>query len=231
MALSLTAYTIVSTTLTGALAVAAFLRAPDRPHFKEIDVERINIVEPDGKVRLTISDAERSPGWVIQGRFVPGRPKSAGMIFYNDEGEENGGLIFGGRGADGKPWSSGHLSFDQYHGDQNVVLQYTEENGHKAEYLAFNEQPDMPLLQQVDLMDSAKTLPPGPTKDSVNKRLAALRAPQRLFVGDVDRRAVIVLADRANHPRLRFSVDSAGTAVIEFLDATGKVVRTISGTE
>lgn len=231
MALSLTAYTIVSTTLTGALAVAAFLRAPERPHFKEIDVERINVVEPDGKIRMTISDADHSPGWVIQGRFVPGRPKSAGMIFYNDEGEENGGLLFGGKGADGKPWSSGHLSFDQYHGDQNVVLEYSEENGHKVRGLAFNEQPDVPLLRIVDLMDSAQHLPAGPAKDSANKRLAALRAAQRVFVGDADKNAIIVMADRDDHPRLRFSVDSAGTASIEFLDATGKVVRKISGTE
>jgi hypothetical protein len=231
MAISLTAYTIVSTTLAGALAIAAFVRAPARPHFQEIDVERINIVEKDGRTRLTISNAERSPGWLIHGRVVPGRPKTAGMIFFNDEGEENGGLIFGGKKIDGKPTSFGHLSFDQYDGDQNMALEYIEEHGHREEGLSFNEQPDMPLLTLIDKNDSVSRMPAGPAKDAAAQALHALGA-KRVFVGRTeDYTAIVQLSDRANHPRLRFKVDSAGAASIEFLDATGKVVRRINGTE
>jgi hypothetical protein len=48
----------------------------------------------------------------------------AGVVFYNDEGSENGGLIFGGRkNAKGEVVDSGGaLSFDRYDGNQEVQL-------------------------------------------------------------------------------------------------------------
>jgi hypothetical protein len=42
----LRAYTVVSTTILGFLAITAFHRASDKPRFEEIDVERINLVAP-----------------------------------------------------------------------------------------------------------------------------------------------------------------------------------------
>jgi hypothetical protein len=233
MAISLTAYTILSTTLTGALAIAAFSRATDKPHFKEIDVERINVVETDGRLRMTISNAERSPGWMHRGKLIPGRPKSAGMIFFNDEGEENGGLTFGGKKSGDSVSSFGHLSFDQYENDQNMVLEYGEENGRRDEGLAFNDRADASMWDLVEKYQAVKAMPAGPAKDSaaaVIKR--AFGFAQRVYVGRrMDKTAVVELSDGTNHPRLRLSVDSAGAANIEFLDAAGKVTKRVSGTE
>ena len=231
MAISLTAYTIISTTLTGALAIAAFSRAIDKPHFKEIDVERINVVEKDGRLRMTLSNADRSPGWVHHGKLIPGRPKEAGMIFYNDEGEENGGLIFGGKKTGDTVTSFGHMSFDQYDQDQDMSLDYSEENGQRYEGLVFNDRPNRDMWADVAKFKALDSMPAGPAKDSAK---AALRAgfANRIFVGrSQDKTAMVELSDAANHPRLRFSVDSAGAATIEFLDLAGKVTRRISGTE
>ena len=52
-----------------------------------------------------------------------GRPQ-AGLIFYNDEGTENGGLIFGGRKNENGEIvdSGGSLSFDKYGASQIVQL-------------------------------------------------------------------------------------------------------------
>jgi len=49
-------YAIGSTTLIVLMAITAFVRQPQKQKFGEIDVERINIVEPDGKLRLVISN-------------------------------------------------------------------------------------------------------------------------------------------------------------------------------
>ena len=51
--------------------------------FAEIDVERINIVEKDGKFRMVISNKERQHPGIIDGKTLPreeGRP--AGMLFF-----------------------------------------------------------------------------------------------------------------------------------------------------
>lgn len=56
----------------------------------EITLERINIVDEDGKTRLVISDSSRSPDPVVGGRtFTRNGPRAPGLIFYNGEGDES----------------------------------------------------------------------------------------------------------------------------------------------
>jgi hypothetical protein len=65
--------------------------------FDELTVHRINVVEPDGTLRMVISNSDRLPGVIVKGKEEPksDRPQ-AGMLFYNNEGSEDGGLVFGG---------------------------------------------------------------------------------------------------------------------------------------
>jgi len=74
---------------------------------------------------MVISDSAKLPGVIVKGKEQPkiDRPQ-AGMIFFNDEGSENGGLIFGGkRDAHGDVVDSGgSLSFDRYNANQVVQL-------------------------------------------------------------------------------------------------------------
>jgi len=93
--------------------------------FDEIQVHRIDVVEPDGTLRMVISNKAQLPGVIVKGKEQPpsDRPQ-AGMLFYNEEGSETGGLIFGGhKNADGQVENcSGSLSFDRYGASQIVQL-------------------------------------------------------------------------------------------------------------
>ena len=73
-----------------------------KQRFEEIDVERINLVGKDGRVQLVLANKERLPDPVIDGKTLKrsGLP-TPGLIFYNDEGDECGGLIFGGGRREG----------------------------------------------------------------------------------------------------------------------------------
>src|SRR5688500_6850922 len=111
-------YSLLMTAAFGVMAFAAFRQgAPTQnTKFTEIDVERINIVEPDGKLRMVISNRPRSIGSIYKGKPFGyaggGRP---GMIFFNDEETENGGLTFTGRTREGGTYSSSvGMSFDQF---------------------------------------------------------------------------------------------------------------------
>jgi len=226
-------YVVASTLTIGALALAAFTKASQKPHFQEIDVERMNIVEPDGKLRMTISDAARSPGWVFHGKTYPGRPKSAGMIFFNDEGEEDGGIGYGGRSVNGKVNADGGIAFDQYNQDESVSLKYSESNGKRMQGLAVNDHADVPITEMLSRRDAILKIPAGPARDSAMKAFAENNGhplwAQRVFAGrDRSRSAVVNLADPQGRPRLRMVVDSTGAASIQFLDTAGHVTRTIS---
>ena len=58
------------------------------------------LLEPDGTLRMVISDHAKLPGIVVRGKEQPFVRPQAGLLFYNDEGSENGGLVFGGRRND-----------------------------------------------------------------------------------------------------------------------------------
>jgi hypothetical protein len=51
-------YALVLTAGLAAMGLAAFRQGPPNARFTAIDVERINIVEPDGKLRMVISAAD-----------------------------------------------------------------------------------------------------------------------------------------------------------------------------
>lgn len=226
----LRAHALLTTPLLVMLALAAF--GQDRTRFTEIDVERINVVEPDGKLRMVISNRPRSIGPIYQGKpfGYPGGSRP-GMIFFNDEGTENGGLGFSGsRQPDGSYRASSQLAFDQFDQDQVLYLQYTDQNGTRRLGLTVADRAPVPIYDLVLKRDSINAMPDGPAKQAALERLLApvhgqpLFA-QRVYVGrDQSRAAVVSLADPQGRPRLRLMVDSLGAASLEFLDETGRAV-------
>lgn len=231
-------YALGSTAAFVVLALAAFRRPTyfaGNTKFDEIDVERINVVEKDGKLRLVISNRDRSPGPIAYGKpFGYAGGNRPGMIFFNDEGSENGGLTFTGKqGPDGKYGSTVHMSFDQYNEDQVIVLQYADENGVQRKGLQILDRANVPILDLVKQQEALQKMPAGPAKDSATKKFMEPRpgeplAAQRLFVGrDPSKSALVLLSDKMGHPRLRLAVDSLGKASLDFLDAAGKVTRSI----
>src|SRR3546814_13361431 len=87
--------------MMGAAAPTALVMAdsgPPKGVFDEISVKRINIVEPDGKYRLVLSNSERFPGLFMEGKEYKHHSRDGGgMLFFNDEGDEVGGLTFGSK--------------------------------------------------------------------------------------------------------------------------------------
>src|SRR5688572_29348542 len=94
---------VVTTLMAGAFATQA-ISGPNSQALGEIDVERINVREKDGTLRLVISNTDKMPGIIHKGTNYPHpNRRTAGMLFFNEEGTENGGLTFGGRrDANGK---------------------------------------------------------------------------------------------------------------------------------
>ena len=88
-------YSAALTLMFAITVLCGFAEWKHQEKFNEITVERINIVEPDGTLRMVISNKSNFPGFILKGKETPHPDrKTAGMLFFNDEGTENGGLIF-----------------------------------------------------------------------------------------------------------------------------------------
>jgi len=234
-------YAVVMTAVVGVMLLSAFMQAgPAAPgqkvKFAEIDVERINVLEPDGNYRMVISNRARSIGPIFRGKpfGYPGGTRP-GIIFFNDEGTENGGLTFTGKREPNGTFRSGvHMSFDQYEQDQVVYLQYQDNNGRRRMGLTVADRADVSIYDVVQQRDSAMRLADTVARNAALRQIMGPRNVQPLFAQraffgrDLDKNAVVNLADAQGKTRLRLVVDSLGSASIEFLDASGAVLRRIT---
>ena len=199
-----------------------------RQSFDEIDVHRINVREPDGTLRMVISNMQSFPGAIIKGKEYPHEDrKTAGMLFFDNEGTEDGGLIFGGlKDAQGNVSSNVHLSFDQYMQDQVLTLDGGEENGKRYSTIAMNDQPDYPITETIEAMNRIDTLPKA-ERDAAWKGFFTTHASShaRVRLGRLeDKSAALVLKDVNGKSRIVMKVAADGTPSLEFLDADGHVV-------
>lgn len=218
------AYATVTTLLTIVLVGSAFALEEQRTKFGEIDVQRINVVEPDGTLRMVISDKAKFPGIIVKGKEYPHPDRStAGMLFFNDEGTENGGLIFGGsKDKNGTVSSYGHLSFDRYDQDQVFTIDADEDGHRKRSGLSVVDDPDWPItdLLAVPRSDWKKFFETHP------------QPHQRIYLGrNPDDSASLTLKDSQGRSRMIIKVNPDGSPVIEFLDAKGKIISQLPAKE
>lgn len=221
-------YAVVSFVLLVVIFFVAF-KKNSKPSFEEIDVERINIVEKDGKVRLVISNSERSPGAIINGRLLyegGGRP---GMIFFNAEGDECGGLTYNSGKKDNKYHAYGGLTFDRHDQDQVVGIRYSENQGKLVKSgLTVWDRPDTPITEILDRKQVIEKMEGEEKEKALEEFQKAIKRGEygavRLFCGSKNESAILSLKDSQSRDRLRLSVDPSGTPRLEFLDQNGEVI-------
>lgn len=228
-------YSGIVTLVFAATILTGFAQEQRKASFEQIDVQRINIVGPDGKNELVIANHRLIPDAIIDGKTFPshGRHDGAGMIFYNNEGDEDGGMGFSGHKTANGWEADGDLMFDQYKQDQTVGLEYSDDNGKRRAGFHVWDRPDMDLAQMVEHFNSVQNMPAGPQKDAAMKQLQEQAkngdfGATRFFAGkSPDKNAVVVLCDAKGQARLRLSVSAAGEARIDFLDENGKVTYSL----
>jgi hypothetical protein len=173
----------------------------ETPDHERITTRRIDIVDADGTIRMTLAGATPPP--IIDGIQYKRAFNVAGMILYDDKGSERGG--FGTADVEG---GMAVLALD--HPAMDAVGWRVSPDGSVS--FVINQAP--PLLREPALGDA---LVPG------------VQVPTRMRLSvAADGTPAIALADRDDQPRLRLTVTEAGYGAIEFLNAAGDVVHTIA---
>lgn len=224
----LQAYAMLSSLTLVFLVVAALGQPSGAQKIDELTVQRLNVVDANGTLRLVLSNKDRMHPGVMDGVTI-NRPRPvAGLLFFNDEGDEVGGLAYSGQERDGQRRASAQLAFDQFKQDQTVAISYTEADGQRSAGLQVWDRSDTHLSELIRKLNDANAIQDAAERDKAVKaaRATAPPGPRRVFVGkNGDRSATVSLADAAGKPRLVLKVDADGTASIDFLDDTGKTVQ------
>lgn len=200
-----------------------------RDHFTEINVERINVVESNGQLRMVISNKDRQHPGVIDGVIYHERKglRAPGLMFFNEKGDELGGLVFDGNHGKGQ---GGSFTFDKFRGDQTIQLIHEEDE--KENYFAglkMNDQ-NMPLN---DLIVRQKEIEKLPTKQAQEAAYQEMRdqgllMTERLRIGkDYDKSSVIRMRDAQGKVRIELKVEASGNSLLKFLNESGQVVYSL----
>ncbi len=208
-------YAVLAGTLTAILFMAT--------GSKELNVERINIREADGTLKMVLSNKKRQHPGRMLGKDLPAREREAGMIFFNSDGDECGGLVY-----DNDKKSAGMVySVDKYHDDQVMQLQYQEDTQTKERKYGLQLWSYSKEASYLEREAKFKELTKLKSRDAALKELRdqGLASSDRLFVGMTYQKEVgLFIKDDKGRARIRIYVDESNKAAIETLDTTGRVV-------
>lgn len=215
------------------LSMSAF-QSNQNERFSTIDVERINIIESDGTVKMVITNANHFPtkGDSINSTTYHERKKRAGMLFFTEDGKECGGLIY-----DGAKQEDGHsaglsLTYDQYDGDQVMQLLTTDyKKGDRrmvASALTFNDRAVNETQDGNRLINEELRAikDPKERREKYNTYVAQGRigATPRVMLGKTssENNGLSLFDDQGNY-RAQFSIDKDNNVQLIAYDQNGNV--------
>jgi hypothetical protein len=233
-------YSALSTIVVIVVCVATQMSAQaKKPRFAELDVERLNIVEADGRLALVLANTHRLPGPMIAGKELAkelsaGRIGSAGMLFVDAQGNEVGGLTYSAAIKDRGAYSAeAGFTFDQHNQDQVVGIEYFDDGAARGYGLSVWDRPTKVSI--AEMLDAAKGIQDREARHARFAELLKARGDRggarRVFLGSQDRTAALRLADAEGRERIRLYVDATNHPRLEFLDETGRVTYAMPGPE
>lgn len=227
----------VATAIGLIFLVATSMKNYGNQKFGEIDVERINIVEKDGTIKMIITNVERFPTGNDMVNGIPTNPersKSAGMLFFNEDGIESGGLIYGGEKTEDGHVAGAVFTFDQYDGDQviNLIMQdYKSDAGRVVmNGIGFNDRlPTESITAFLEKRHELEGLSPEEIEDKYKEYIeqGLIGGATRVFLGKSENQCHgLYLFDDKGMPRAVFYVDKNNNAMLKFFDEELNVIAT-----
>ncbi|RZF62586.1 hypothetical protein [Sphingobacterium corticibacterium] len=158
-----------------------------------ISADRIDIKDGTGKNRIVIANVDHIPQPIIDGKKFQRAYAPAGLIFYDKNGDERGGLAI----TDNDETNLNALAFDYQNADAIGIL--AQDNKHDNYFRA-------------GLMINDKDLS-GQPGQNIN----------RINLITENGNASLVMKDNNEVPRIILKVDSLGNPSFEMFDKNGKV--------
>lgn len=200
-------------------------------NFDEINVKRINIIEKDGTIRMVISNKELQHSGRMNGKDWVKRERQAGMIFFNDLGDECGGLIYENKlRGDGSMKNGMSITMDQYKDDQ--VIQILNNESIKGDKISSERGFSVNAYKSLGGIDARNKAyeEAGKIKDEKlrKQKLQEISKNQGsnklLFLGKtMGNSQGLFIADQSGQPKLMVYVDEKGDPKIQTFNEKGEV--------
>lgn len=227
-------YAFSSTLLFAIFLLNSFTTITPPQKFDELEVKKLTVLGEDNLPRIVLSNENRQHPGRLNGKEMDKRERPSGIIFFNNQGDECGGIIHQSKIKDGKVTSGMSFTMDNYNDDQVVQISNEE---HYADGKAY-----------IERGININQYPVGSNMEVRNKKIAEIRKiadkaernkqlndlwekegpVNRLFIGRTKgNSAGLFLSGPDGKPKMMIYVDEKGNPKITTFNEKGEMKELI----
>jgi hypothetical protein len=208
-----------------------------------LNVRRINVVNDDGTYAVVLANSSRLPGVIRGGAESGSREGIPGILFYNNFGDEIGGLIHPYRETEQSGVDAGvSFSMDQADHGQAVNLIHWRNGDFVRSAVKVTDFPTDIGSQEVsrskarlEALSALQAAEGEEAQEAAYRRYIEVLGENRFLAeriylgseGAQTRKAMLEIKDSRSRPRIRLIVDENDEPRIEVLDENGNVVQSL----
>lgn len=226
----LMAYAFVSTLVISFLALSSFGQKDKNEKFDELTVKKITVIGEDNLPRMVLSNETRQHSGRMNGKEWPKRERPSGIIFFNNQGDECGGLVYQAQEKDGKIMSGMSFTMDNYKDDQVIQIlndeYYANGKSYVSRGISINQYPDGTNIDDRNgkLKELEKITDDKERKEKINELFDKEGPVNRLFMGKTrSNSSGLFLNGPDGKPKLMIYVDDKGNPKIQTLNDKGEL--------
>tara|TARA_R110001592_G_scaffold363279_1_gene683029 strand:+ start:4541 stop:5272 length:732 start_codon:yes stop_codon:yes gene_type:complete len=225
----LMAYAAVSTIIIAYTVFRSFTSG-DIKKFDEIEVKKITVVGENNLPRIVLSNETRQDPGRMNSKEMDKRERPAGIIFFNDQGDECGGIIHQTKIKGGKIISGMSFTMDNYKDDQVIQIlndeYYADGDASIERGISINQYPVGTNIEERNkkIAKINKIKNEKERTSELNKLWEKEGPVNRLFMGRTrGNSSGLFLAGPDGKPKMMIYVDEKGNPKIQTFNDKGEI--------
>jgi|SRR5690554_1176924 len=227
----LTAYAIFSAALISFFVLSSFNAKDKNEKLDELIVKKITVIGEDNLPRMVLSNETRQHPGRMNGKEWEKRERPSGIIFFNNEGDECGGLIYQAKEKDGKTISGMSFTMDNYKDDQVVQIlndeYYADGKAYIKRGISINQFPvGSNIEKRNNKLKELKAIKDEKERnEKINDLMRNEGSVNRLFIGKtLGDSSGLFLAGPDGAPKMMIYVDDKGVPKIQTFGENGEII-------
>ncbi len=223
-------YAILSTLFIFFIALSSFDKKDKIVSLDEISAKKITIIGEDNSPRMVLSNENRQHSGRMNGKDWEKRERPSGIIFFNNEGDECGGLVYQTKEKDGKLISGMSFTMDNYKDDQVIQILndelYVNGKSYIERGLSINQFPEGTNLDERNkkLEEYNKIKDEKERKEKIRELYKKEGSVNRLFIGRTKGNSSgLFLSGPDGTPKMMIYVDEKGNPKIQTFNEKGEI--------
>ncbi|MES2864035.1 MAG: hypothetical protein V4666_07950 [Bacteroidota bacterium] len=223
-------YAVSSTLLISFIALNSFDSKKDVKKFDEIEVKKITILGEDNLPRMVLSNETRQHSGRINGKEMEKRERPSGIIFFNNQGDECGGIVHQTKINEGKILSGMSFTMDNYNDDQVIQIlndeYYADGKAYIQRGININQYPVGSNMEDRNkkIAEINKIADKKERNQKMNELWEKEGSVNRLFIGRTKGNSSgLFLSGPDGKPKMMIYVDEKGNPKITTINESGEM--------